>query len=261
MLPPPLSQAPLTACLSPIRLVATDMDGTLTQAGKFTSELFTALEALQAAGIQVWIITGRSAGWVSGLVSYLPIAGAIAENGGLYYGDGSAQPGRLLSPMSDIPHHRHKLAQTFEQLQAQFPQLQAASDNAFRVTDWTFDNPGFSSQSLRQMGDFCQAQGWGFTYSAVQGHILPLGQSKAAGLLTILRQLQLPPEQVLTVGDSPNDASLFDASLFPISVGVANVRSYLPQLQHPPTYMTQAAEGAGFCELTTTLLAAHKHSG
>lgn len=60
------------------------MDGTLTRLGKFTADLLQVLEDLQAAGISVLIVTGHSAGWVSGLVSYLPVQGAIAENGGLF---------------------------------------------------------------------------------------------------------------------------------------------------------------------------------
>lgn len=250
MLPQPLPRNGFAS----IRLVATDMDGTLTEAGKFTAELLKALEALQRAEIQVWIVTGRSAGWVSGLAAYLPVAGAIAENGGLTYTGSSGQP-HLLAPIPDLSHHRLKLAQTFQQLQTQFPQLQTSDDNPFRITDWTFENPGFCPADLQQMTEICQAQGWGFTYSAVQCHILPLNQNKAAGLSSVLRQLQFTPDQILTVGDSPNDASLFDPSLFPCSAGVANVRAYLDQLRDAPTYITEAAEGAGFCELANLLLA------
>jgi HAD superfamily hydrolase (TIGR01484 family) len=71
--------------LSSVRLIATDMDGTLTKNGKFTSELLIALESLAAKNIAVLIVTGRSAGWVSAIANYLPIVGAIAENGGLFY--------------------------------------------------------------------------------------------------------------------------------------------------------------------------------
>lgn len=81
----PLSQVSSTHDLTNIRLVATDMDGTLTTDGKFTAALLQALEDLTAHGIKVLIVTGRSAGWVSGLVSYLPVAGPIAENGNLFY--------------------------------------------------------------------------------------------------------------------------------------------------------------------------------
>ncbi len=67
----------LNAAFSDIRLIATDMDGTLTQAGKFTPALLQALTDLTAAD-KVIVTTGRSAGWVSGLAAYLSVDGAIA---------------------------------------------------------------------------------------------------------------------------------------------------------------------------------------
>ncbi|HTL87953.1 MAG TPA: HAD hydrolase family protein, partial [Leptolyngbya sp.] len=66
----PLDQA---ENLESIRLIATDMDGTLTIDQKFTPQVLRAFEQLNQAGIEVLIVTGRSAGWVSGLIHYLPI--------------------------------------------------------------------------------------------------------------------------------------------------------------------------------------------
>lgn len=67
---PALSDISSTS-LSNIRLIATDMDGTLTRRGKFTPALLQALEDLAAADIKVLIVTGRSAGWVSGFVRFV----------------------------------------------------------------------------------------------------------------------------------------------------------------------------------------------
>ena len=64
---------------------------------------------------------------------------------------------------------------------------------------------------------------------------------------------QYTPEQVVTVGDSPNDESLFDERYFSVSVGVANVLEYADRLQHQPAYVTSAAEGEGFCELARVI--------
>jgi len=77
-------------------------------------------------------------------------------------------------------------------------------------------------------------------------------------LLTILPVLQYSAEQTLTVGDSPNDESLFQPE-FPCSVGVANILAYSNQMQYQPAYVTVAAEGSGFCELVRYLLHAVKH--
>lgn len=231
------------------------MDGTLTQLGKFTPALLQALEALAAAGIEVLIVTGRSAGWVSGLATYLPVAGAIAENGGVFYPANYEAP-VALTPLLDLKAHREQLAQTFQQLQIEFPQIRESGDNHFRITDWTFDVQGLELAQIQRLAELCQQLGWGFTYSNVQCHIKTLGQDKATGLLQVLREYfpQFALEQVLTVGDSPNDESLFDQHCFPVSVGVANVLDYANQLTHQPTYVTTAAEGRGFCELAEYMI-------
>ena len=65
---------------------------------------------------------------------------------------------------------------------------------------------------------------------------------------------ELNSQQVLTIGDSPNDEAMFDADLFTISVGVANVRHYQDKMLHLPKYITQASEFAGFQELAQQLL-------
>lgn len=237
-----------------IKLIATDMDGTLTQRGKFTSDLLLAFKQLAQADVQVSIVTGRSAGWVSGLINYLPIAGAIAENGGLFY-QAEKEEAFALTPIPDLLEHRKNLAIVFQKLQQYFPQIRESSDNCFRLTDWTFDVQGLSREQLNQLSSICGEMGWGFTYSNVQCHIKPLNQEKAIGLTHVLQNyLKYSPEQVLTVGDSPNDESLFNPEYFPFSVGVANVLEYADRLKYLPTYITKASEGEGFCELAKKVL-------
>lgn len=237
-----------------IRFVATDMDGTLTQNGKFSATLLQALEDLAAAGIGVLIVTGRSAGWVSGLVSYLPVVGAIAENGGIFYPANSDLS--LLTPIRNLSKHRQQLELAFQLSKHKFPQIRESSDNSFRLTDWTFDNRDLTLTQLQSLGEMCEPLGWDFTYSSVQCHIKLRSQDKATGLLKVLNDYfpQYSLNEVLTIGDSPNDESFFDANLFPVSVGVANVREYANVLKHQPAYITTASEGEGFCELAQYLL-------
>lgn len=243
------------AALSSVRLIATDMDGTLTIANRFSSRLLQALELLKTAKIPVLIVTGRSAGWVSGLVNYLPIAGAIAENGGLFYVADRVEP---LVAISHLSQHRQQLEEMFQQLQRRFPHLRESADNPFRLTDWTFDVAGLTQDDIQQLSQMCQVAGWGFTYSNVQCHIKLAHQEKSAGLRQVLSQHfpEVMLTEVVTVGDSPNDASLFDRQQFPLSVGVANVQHYVDQLIHLPSYLTTQAEGEGFWELTQLILEA-----
>ncbi len=181
----------------------------------------------------------------------MPVAGAVAENGALFY-PSTRLESVALTPIPDLANHRQHLVRMFEKLQSEFPQLRESADNNFRITDWTFDVAALTANELQYLSVLCQQQGWGFTYSNVQCHIKPEGQDKAVGLLQVLREYfpEYTASQIVTVGDSPNDESLFDQRYFPISVGVANVSKYSSQLQHQPAYITTAAEGEGFCELS-----------
>lgn len=248
-----------------VRLIATDVDGTLTVAGRLPAETLRSLQDLRQAGLKVLLITGRSAGWVQGLSAYLPVDGAIAENGGVLLRR-EPESIRLLCSVTDLEVHRQTLAGVFAQIQQalpRFPDLKVAGDNRFRLTDWTFDQQGFTVADLDRMAQICHGHQQGFTYSSVQCHIKPLDCDKGLSLLRVLEEesdLQCSLHQVLTVGDSPNDQSLFDPARFPFSVGVANVWHYRDQLKHLPTYVTAAEEGTGFQQLTQILLAARTMS-
>jgi len=235
---------------TPLSLIATDMDGTLTHEGRFDVGLLRALTLLQSAGIPVVIVTGRSAGWVSGLAHYLPVTGAIAENGGVFFQEGRPE---YLVEIGALVEHRRALAEMFWTLRDRFPQIRESSDNAFRQTDWTFEVAGLGTEELLLMAQMCEVEGWGFTYSTVQCHIMHRKQNKALGLKQVLEIAfpQVALDSVVTVGDSPNDESLFT---FTHSVGVANVKHYVDQLTQLPSYVTEASEGEGFCELVAHLL-------
>ena len=247
---------PLTkSALASVRLIATDMDGTLTKAGKFTAELLIALEALATKNIPVLIVTGRSAGWVSAIANYLPVYGAIAENGGVFYNNQQNQT-EFIAKIEDLPHYRQNLQTTFHNLQKKFPEIKESSDNRFRITDWTFDIGNLTQSQLSEIELICQEYGFGFTYSTIQCHIKPQQQDKASALKQILQAHfpQLTPQQVLTVGDSPNDESLFNPNYFPLSVGVANISHYSDRLEYLPTYITINPEAEGFRQIRDYLI-------
>ena len=254
----PILKAITDSRLGDIRLLATDMDGTLTQDGKFIGGLVRALENLSHSNVDTLIVTGRSAGWVQAISTYLPIVGAIAENGGLLYWSHAERP-QILTNVDKIQEHRQQLKSTFQLLQNKFPQIQESEDNCFRITDWTFDVKDLSQEELQQINCICHAEGWGFTYSTVQCHIKPPNQDKAIALEQIIEQYypNLKLEQIITIGDSPNDESLF-SNKFPLSVGVANILDYRDRLENLPVYVTQKTEAQGFIELAELVINTNK---
>ncbi|MGL4883285.1 MAG: HAD family hydrolase [Waterburya sp.] len=140
--------------LKNIRLVATDMDGTLTNNEKFTSEVIKSIEKLIENKIFVVIVTGRSAGWVNAIANYLPITGAIAENGGLFYSynlNNLKLVSKVLTSIGDHNLHRQKLFNIFQLIQSKYPQIKESEDNIFRITDWTFDVEGLTNLELQNL--------------------------------------------------------------------------------------------------------------
>ncbi len=249
-----LMTTPLPEKLTDIQLVATDIDGTLTREGKFTRELLDSIDLLTANGIKLLLVTGRSAGWVSAVNNYLPVVGSIAENGGVYFNSGGEFD--FLTRIENIELHREQLANRFWELQESYPQIEESIDNQFRITDWTFDITGLTDLELKQIANQCQQWGYSFTFSTIQCHIKPQQQDKGAAISQVLKQYfpELKRTQIITVGDSPNDVTMFDRSLFDHSVGVANIQHYTSQLIHQPEYITKSPEVAGFCELVNSLI-------
>ncbi len=63
-------------------------------------------------------------------------------------------------------------------------------------------------------------------------------------------------DETVFVGDSPNDAPMFD--YFPDAVGVANVADFGGRLDAEPAWVTRQRGGHGFAELAETLIAARR---
>ena len=187
-------------------------------------------------------------------MNYLPVSGAIAENGGVFLQADGKQD--LLSSVPNLSRHRILLENTFHHIKQIFPNLHPSADNQFRITDWTFDVNDLSADDIHTISAQCDLMGWSFTYSNVQCHIKPVHQDKATGLETVLKSRfpEIDSRQGLTIGDSPNDEAMFNPAKFPISVGVANVRHYQDKMLHLPKYVTQSSEFLGFSELSKLLL-------
>ncbi|TET33287.1 MAG: HAD family phosphatase [Planctomycetota bacterium] len=257
--PLPFSEVPASA-LASVRVIASDVDDTLTRGGEIPSEVIAALERLRNTGIDVLLVTGRSFGWGLAEKLYFPVSGVIAENGGVWI--------RNSRKMSDIYFHGEKNMEDFREIRRRMrkclleigksiPGTIEAVDNAGRITDLSF--------SITQDVDYTAAYGiageHGFEMfiSSVAGHVTIPGVSKGNMLEHALRKGygidSFPTDQVLAIGDSTNDAALFDRKRFSLSVGVANVEPYLDALgENAPVFLTAGSAHAGFLEVASALL-------
>jgi len=245
----PLSEAPASQLRS-IRLVATDIDGTMTRNGRLPPEVLAALESLHAAGVEVLPVTGRSAGEALGLARYLPtVKGALAENGAVRVVPDA--PHRLLFGEADRP----RLLAVARAIAEPTDALEPAPCAHFRLADVAFERAGRPQGLLQRLQVRALENGVHLSWSSVHVHLSLHPPDKGAGLMAWLREAGIPPEAVATIGDAPNDAGFWTAGRFGLPVGTSDVAAQAAVLPALPEWgVGHAADG--WLELAQALLAA-----
>ena len=257
----PLSTLPEVSARR-LRLLASDIDDTLTVNGVFPQTLISTLAQLAKSGLQVLLVTGRHAGTAKTLASYLPhIAGVIAENGAVFVAAGNG-PIEFLCDTASVPDFRERLNRAYEEIDAAFHVLPTGED-ALRLTERTYIREDrFTLSDFKEMERIAESHGLGFMYSTVHAHLMLPGVNKADAVTRIAKEklgIANPRLQVMTVGDSPNDRSLFRAEHFMYSAGVRNVADFVEALGPDlPRYLLNQREGRGFAELARFLVEARK---
>lgn len=253
----PLSEFP-RGDLARLRVLAADVDDTITRLGRIPSESLACLEALGRAGVVVVLVTGRSAGWAQALAGYLPaVRAVVAENGLVAFApDGTRWD---LGPPRAVDF-RARLAENAARVREAHG-LAITPDDAFRLYERAFVRPSsFDSAALAASGRLVDSD-FEVVASSIHVHVRPAGWGKDDGLLTALAPIDpeasaRPDDFVVFVGDSSNDRPLF-ARLRRTSVGVSNVTDFLAELgDDRPAYVTQRPSAAGFAELVGVLLQA-----
>jgi HAD superfamily hydrolase (TIGR01484 family) len=246
---------------APIRFVLTDLDDTLTSAGKLTAEAYGALQALQLAGKQVVLVTGRPAGWCDHIARMWPVDAVVGENGAFYFWFADGRLGkRFVDDAATRARHRRALARIAQRILSQVPGAALAADQAYRETDLAIDYcedvPALPLSSAERIAELMRAAGLSAKVSSIHvngwfGHYDKLSAVRLVFAERFGAELERANPLAVYAGDSPNDAPLF--SFFQNSVGVANVRRF-PGLA--PRYIAEGEAGSGFAELATHLLRA-----
>jgi HAD superfamily hydrolase (TIGR01484 family) len=244
--------------LAGFRVLAADIDDTITAGGKLPARTIELLEELDAAGLLVALVTGRSAGWAQALAGYLPGVRVVVGENGLVCFDGAGRR-RDLGPPRDAAFSR-ALADNAERVARAFA-LTRTDDDVFRLFERAFVRPAsFDARALQGCQRLVDA-GFEAIASSIHIHVRPSGWNKADGLLAGLAPVLPGPLDdrdtgILFVGDSSNDRPLF--ARFPrTSVGVHNVVHFLAELgEDRPAYLTEGEAAVGFAEVVERLLAA-----
>lgn len=241
-----------------VRAVLLDIDDTLTTAGKLTAEAYSALELLQRAGKIVVPITGRPAGWCDHIARMWPVDAVVGENGAFYFWIAAGKLNKQFIDAAPIrAQMRSRLADIAQSIVREVPGSAIASDQNYRETDLAIDFcedvPALPLAAAQRIAELMRAAGLTAKISSIHVNGWFGQYDKLATTRQLLSErFGLDPAaanaEIVFVGDSPNDAPMFE--FFENSVGVANVRRF-PGLE--PKFVTGSESGAGFVELVAHL--------
>jgi len=250
--------------LNEVKINLTDIDDTLTTEGRLKSNAYTALENLSNSGFIVIPVTGRCAGWCDHIARMWPVNGVVGENGAFFFSY-DHQSKKMQQTYCQTPKERkenhlalHEIKKT---ILKNVSGSALASDQDYRHTDLAIDFAEdvatLSSNKIKEIVTIAENAGAIAKVSSIHVNCWIGSHNKLSTSLTTLEQVfgvsnSNIQNEVLFIGDSPNDSMMFD--YFNKSVGVANVMDFIKELDKPPKYITLNHSGEGFVELADSLL-------
>ena len=255
----------------PVRMVIADVDGTLvTQEKVLTKKAVEAVLRLHEAGIQFSVTSGRPPRGMAMLIDPLKLTQPLAAfNGGV-----------LIQPdLTTVVDQRFLPAEVpekvIEAIESHGLDVWVYTDAAWFVRDphaphvareqWTVKFPptvvktfaGLLGRVAKIVGvsddydrvakcekDVQQAGGTHISAARSQPYYLDVTHpqaNKGGVVLAMSKLLNIPAEEIATIGDMPNDVLMFEKSGVSIAMGNASV-----EVQASATYVTSTNEQEGF---------------
>lgn len=264
-----------------VRIIATDLDGTLLRSdGSISERTLEALAAAEKAGITVVFVTGRPVRWMEQLFSHVAGHGiAILSNGALIWDVGADRPlaerpipaSTLLEACSLLRTAVPDLLFGFERLEGlsieenflgtftgtfaahEGPLEEIAGAPALKLLARSKDGDPEALKTAAQLAAGHLVEITGSTRSPLL-EMSALGVTKATTLDQWCRRLGYTAENVIAFGDMPNDLAM---------LGWAG-RSYAMANAHPSviavaTDVAASNDDDGVAEVIELLLAAAPH--
>jgi HAD superfamily hydrolase (TIGR01484 family) len=247
-----------------IAYVLTDIDDTLTIAGRIPSVVFRAMENLQNNDIRIIPITGRPAGWCDHIARMWPIDGLVGENGAFYFRydlEKKIMIRRYVKSETARRHDRTKLNALEQEILRKVPGSRVSADQAYRESDLAIDFcedvPRLSQEAIHEILHIFHRSGAQAKISSIHvngwfGDYDKLSMTNLLFKEVFDIDLEKTKDKMLFIGDSPNDCPMFD--FFPHAVGVANLREFESALTSKPQWIADGNGGFGFEEIVDILL-------
>src|SRR5882724_9417510 len=241
-----------------LRGVAFDLDDTLLDHGRLNEATYSALFRLVEAGLELYGVTGRPAGWADVLARVFPVRAIVAENGAIV----CARRGERVLMLDSVDaatrrQRDQKLDSLLGRFRQEFSDFEPADDVRARVSDRTFDIGEYrqvAPERVAAASAFLREQGARVFVSSVHLHATFDYADKASGAVRLFAQdsgldATAVRHAYAYLGDSENDAPCFAA--FAVSIGVANLRG---RATLRPRYITSRPMGAGVVEAAEVIL-------
>ncbi len=263
--PRPIAEWP-AAERSSVAGVFADIDDTLTTGGRIPAAVFGAMERLRDAGLLIVPVTGRPAGWCDLIARTWPVDAVVGENGALAFRyDSNAK--KMLRLYADSAAERagkmQRLERVRDEILAQVPGAGVSADQPFRETDLAIDFaedvPRLDDSAIERIVAIFEEHGATARVSSIHvngwfGDYSKLSMTRRMMSAFFGVDLDAAKSAYAFIGDSPNDAPMFD--YFPNAVGVANLRDLADRCPSLPKWITEAPRSSGFIELAEAILAA-----
>jgi len=260
-----------------VRLVATDLDGTLVHSdGSITPRTRDALLAAEAAGIAVVFVTGRPLRWAEEVFDHVGGHGlAIVSNGALVWdvaGD-AVRMTRTIDPVVGIEVCRlireavpgsHFAVEQLPgiALEPGFLERNAIPDDARRGSvEEIFDGPAL--KLLARHEEISPQEFWDRAEAVVGDRVVitwssgsamlemsAAGVTKATTLALLCAERRIAPAEVLAIGDMPNDIALLEWAGTSYAMGNAH-----PTVQAVADHVAPSNDDDGVARVIEELLA------
>ncbi|MDX9799709.1 MAG: HAD-IIB family hydrolase [Spirochaetia bacterium] len=263
----PVSEIPKELCKN-LKYLFADIDDTITTNGKLPASTFEAIWKLYNAGIKIVPVTGRPAGWCDHIARMWPVAGVVGENGAFYYSYNPDQKKvirKYLQSADERKQGRVKLDRIKERVLNEVPNAGIASDQEFRIADLAIDFcedvPPLSQKEIDKICSILDEEAAVYKISSIHINCWYGDYDKLTCFNLFLKdhtgkELKAMQDYILFAGDSQNDEPMFEALKH--TIAVANIKKFLPIMEHYPAYVTEKNDADGFFEASQIILAKRK---
>lgn len=253
-----------------IQFLFSDIDDTMTTDGKLSAKAYEMLWTLSQNGLAVIPVTGRPAGWCDMIARFWPVRGVIGENGAFYfsYDEKNKKMNRHWSVSeNERAANQLKLNSIRSDVLKAVPEAAISADQFSRACDLAIDFcediPPLSSTDIQKIVSIFQKHGATAKISSIHvngwfGNYDKLSMCRQFCKLELGFDIEKNQHSVAFSGDSPNDEPMFQ--FFENSVGVGNVLTFAPNMQHLPRFICTKESGDGFVEICEQLLKGARES-